>query len=306
MVKRIKGIIPPIITPVDEQERVAEGEFRGLLDHCVENGLHGIFVAGSNGECMALTQRERDRAIQIALDEVGGRVPVVCGVMDSSTKRVIENVKRLEEMGGEVAVITPVFYARHATQNETVRLFEEVSRNTEAKLMIYNIPPFTGQKLLPETIFRLAQIDKVIGYKDTSGSLPDFIKCLDHFRGGDFILMQGASDLSAVSMLIGADGCVPSMAPLFPRLFVRLYENCMAGDIQKAMECNRLMNLVSSMWKCTKSQTTATKYAISETGLCNSRVIHPTEPLAEGEAEAIDRRYRDVRAVIEEALAAGL
>lgn len=302
MGKKVYGIVPPIITPVDEQERVAEGEFRKLLNHCVDHGLHGIFVAGSNGECMGLTQRERDRAIKIALDEVGDKVPVVCGVMDSSTKRVIENVKRLEDMGGKIAVITPVFYARHATQDETVRLFEEVSNHTSADLMIYNIPTFTGQKLTADTIFKIAQIDKVIGYKDTSGSLPDFMNCLAHFEDSDFILLQGSSDLAAVSMLLGADGCVPSMAPLFPELFVRLYDFCKAGNIQKAKEYNQLLNLTGSMWKMTKNQTTSTKYAISKTGLCNGRVIHPTEPLREGEAEQIDIQYEKVRIIVEQAL----
>ena len=114
MAKEIVGVIPPVITPLDSDERVDEKAFRRLISHCIESGIHGIFVAGSNGECMALTQKERDRAIWIALEETGGRVPVIAGVMDSSTKRVIENVKRLEQMGGTVAVVTPVFYARHA------------------------------------------------------------------------------------------------------------------------------------------------------------------------------------------------
>ena len=90
MTKKYIGVIPPIITPVDEHENVDEKGFRKLISHCIENGIHGIFVAGSNGECLALTQAERDRAIKIAIDETAGRVPVMAGVMDSSTRRVIE------------------------------------------------------------------------------------------------------------------------------------------------------------------------------------------------------------------------
>lgn len=112
--KEIIGVIPPIITPIDDQEKVDEKALRALIDHCINNGIHGIFVCGSNGECMALTQEQRDRAIQITLDHCAGRVPVIAGCMDSSTQRAIENVKRFEDMGGQTAVITPVFYARHA------------------------------------------------------------------------------------------------------------------------------------------------------------------------------------------------
>ena len=165
MSKEIIGVIPPIITPIDENEKVDEAGLRKLINHCIDHGIHGIFVCGSNGECMSLTQAQRDRAIQIALDECAGRVPVLAGCMDSSTQRVIENVQRLEEMGGTTAVVTPVFYARHATQEETVRHFEEISKNTNANLMIYNIPPFTGQNLTADTIIKISKIDKVIGVK---------------------------------------------------------------------------------------------------------------------------------------------
>lgn len=161
---------------IDDQEKVDEKALRALIDHCINNGIHGIFVCGSNGECMALTQEQRDRAIQITLDHCAGRVPVIAGCMDSSTQRAIENVKRFEDMGGQTAVITPVFYARHATQDETVQHFEQISRNTSANLMIYNIPPFTGQLLTADTIIQLSKIDKVIGVKDTSGNYPLFIK----------------------------------------------------------------------------------------------------------------------------------
>lgn len=135
---RYVGVVPPIVTPVDEFERVDEAALRGIVRRCKDVGLHGVFVAGSNGECMALTQAERNRAIRIVLDEAGPDYPVMSGVMDSSTQRVIDNIKALEDMGGDVAVVTPVFYARHATQDETVRHFEEILRHTKVKLMIYN------------------------------------------------------------------------------------------------------------------------------------------------------------------------
>ena len=85
MNKKYKGVIPPIITPVDAHERVDEAALRALIRHCIEVGLHGIFVAGTNGEAMALCPRERERAIKITLDECGEKIPVLCGIMDSGT-----------------------------------------------------------------------------------------------------------------------------------------------------------------------------------------------------------------------------
>lgn len=300
MAKKYIGVIPPIITPVDEHENVDEKGFRKLIRHCLENGIHGIFVAGSNGECLALPQKERDRAIRITLDEVAGRVPVMSGVMDSSTRRVIDNIKSLEQMGGTAAVITPVFYARHATQEETVRHFEEIARHTAIDLIIYNIPPFTGQTLKAETIFKIARIDKVVGYKDTSGSFPDFQKCLSHFKGTDFALLQGATNLAAASMLLGADGYIPSMAPLFPEPHVRMYEYGRKGDIANTMACNEVISEISAIWSMTKSQTASTKYAISRLGFCDKRVICPTEPILPDEERRIDAKIDEIWTLIKE------
>jgi len=293
--KNIIGVIPPIITPIDEQERVDEKALRALIDHCIEHGIHGIFVCGSNGECMALTQEQRERAIRIALDECAGRVPVIAGCMDSSTQRVIENVKRFEDMGGQTAVITPVFYARHATQDETVYHFEAISRNTHADLMIYNIPSFTGLMLTADTIIRLSQIDKVIGVKDTSGNFPLFIKLLHYFKGSDFLVHQGSTNLAVPSMLMGADGFIPSLAPLFPKAHLKLYEYGKAGDIENAMKWGAIVDEICKLYPMAKSQTASTKYALSTLGLCDKRVCRPTEPITADEMRRIDAHIEKLR-----------
>ena len=85
MEKKYHGIIPPIATPVDKHENVEESAFRSLIDYCIAGGLHGSYVAGTNGETMQLTQRERNHAIQICVDQVNGRVPVIAGCMDQYT-----------------------------------------------------------------------------------------------------------------------------------------------------------------------------------------------------------------------------
>ena len=295
MSKEIIGVIPPIITPIDEHEKVDEKGLRLLIDHCIEHGIHGIFVCGSNGECMSLTQEQRDRAIKIALDECAGRVPVIAGCMDSSTQRVIENIKRLEDMGGRTAVVTPVFYARHATQEETVRHFEEISKQTSADLMIYNIPPFTGQNLTADTIIKISQIDKVIGVKDTSGNFPAFIKLLNHFRGTDFLVHQGATNLAVPSMLMGADGYIPSLAPLFPKAHLKLYEYGKAGDIENTIKWGAIVDEICKLYPMAKSQTASTKYAMSKLGFVDKRVCQPTEPITADEMKRIDAHIEKLR-----------
>ena len=284
---KVKGIIPPIITPLNEREEVDEGAFRALLNHCHDNGIHGIFVAGTNGECMALTQNERNRAIQIALDEVGGRMPVMAGVMDSSTKRVIENIKALEQMGGEIAVVTPAFYWKSPSDKEMITHFEAVAKSTAISIFVYNIPPFTGSNLGNKALFEIAKIDNVIGYKDSSANMVQFQQCLYHFQGTDFKLFMGNVDLVAMSLLMGAVGFVPTLAPVFHELYLKLYDAASAGDLKRTLAINQTFLKSCRLGTMAKSSVAANKYAISLLGLTDKRVARPMEEVTPEEQEKI-------------------
>jgi len=285
--KKYIGVIPPIITPIDEHENVDEKGFRRLLRHCIDKGLHGIFVAGTNGETMALTSEQRDRATSIALDEVGGFVPVMAGVMDTSTRRVIENISRLEQMGGTCAVVTPIFYARHTSQDETIRHFEKISNKSNIDILIYNIPSFTGISLTFDTVRRIASMDHIVGYKDSSGNFPDFIKSLIYFKDKEFCLLQGSTPLAAASMLMGADGFIPSISPLFPSLFVEFYGVGKSGNMAKTMELNALIAETSTILSMSKNQISANKFAISRLGFTDKRVIAPLDMVTPEEEKRI-------------------
>lgn len=204
MKQKIYGVVPPISTPIDEHEHVDEKALRKLIDHCIDKGLHGIFVCGTNGECLGLTQAERNRAIKITLDQVAGRVPVLAGCMDTSTARVIDNIKAFEQMGGQTAVVTPEFYSRHSTPDETIRHFEQVAKHTEADIFIYNIPPFTGNTMSPKAVFEMATFDHIVGYKDTRGQFGDFLLLPEPLPRHGFYALPGHDPAGRREP---ADGC---------------------------------------------------------------------------------------------------
>jgi len=294
MNKKYYGVIPPIITPVDARENVDEDGFRALIDHCIAGGLHGIFVAGSNGECMALTQRERDNAIRIAVDQCGDRVPVMSGVMDTSTRRVIDNIKKLEQLGGKCAVVTSIFYARHTSQDETIRHFEQICRETNVDVMVYNIPMFTNLKLTANTMKEIAKFDKVVGVKDSSGDFAAFQQLLTHFEGKDFSVLQGTTAYAMVSMLLGSDGFVPSIAPVFPQLFVEAFEAGRSGNVELAMRYDVLLRETSKILGMTKNATSANKFAISTLGYTDKRVIAPQDSILPDEEKNIIAKIAEV------------
>ena len=295
--KKYYGVIPPIITPVDENERVDEAGFRKLLEHCVEKGLHGIFVAGTNGETMALTQVERNRAIKIALDQVKGRVPVLCGVMDSGTGRVIDNIKALEQMGGACAVITSIFYARHTSQNETIRHFERISRETALDLVIYNMPSMTGITLSAETVIAIAEFDHVCAYKDSSGDFPGFLKVLEKFRCTPFSCLQGITSLAVPALLMGADGFVPALGPLFPEIFTGAFQAVgqKNSELEKAWLWDKLIGETSKILSLSKNQTASAKCAIASLGFTDARVLMPQDGVSPEEKQAILARIEKIR-----------
>ncbi|WP_415929316.1 dihydrodipicolinate synthase family protein [Zhenpiania hominis] len=300
MDKKYHGVIPPIVTPVDEREDVDEKGFRDLIEYCVAGGLHGFLVAGTNGETMQLTQKERNHAIQIMLDQVKGRVPVIAGVMDTSTRRVIENIKALEDMGGTCAAVTPIFYDRHTSQDETVRHFEKILKETNVDLFVYNIPPFTGIKLTPDTVMKIAALDKrIVGYKDSAAAYTDFLKVTARFKDTPFSVLSGATPQALSGILMGADGFVPALGPAFPEMFVDAYEAAKSKDVDKTRAYDELVRESGKILGMTKNATAAAKYAISLRGHIDKRVLWPQDMIQPDEEEKIKEQMKKVDSMYE-------
>ena len=286
--EKLRGIVVPIVTPVDQEERVDEEGFRQLLRHCVRVGIHAIFVAGTNGEAMALTDRERYRAIRIALDEVGDKLPVICGAMDCSTRKAIDHIKAIEDMGGEVAVITPPFYMKTPNNREVLDHIEQVAGSTNLKIMLYNIPGFTGSTICNEVLYRAAEVDNVIGYKDSSGNMQAFIKALDHFKGSNFKMFMGITDLAPLALLMGADGFVPTLAPVYYKLYLKLYEAAVTKDFSEVMRLYGLVLRSNEVASFGKNGVAANKYVVSTLGYFNGRPIAPAEEPGPEEKKKMD------------------
>lgn len=285
----IRGVIPPIVTPLDRKENVDETGLRAMVNHCIDNGLHGIYVTGSAGETMSLMPEQRSKAIKIVIEETKGRVPVYCGVMDASTRRVVENLKELEQAGGQIAVVTPPFYIRNSGQQEIIRHFETAAASTALKIMVYNIPGNTQVNILPETVVRLAGIDNIVGIKESSGNWQQFQKCLQALKGSGFAIIQGLPELAAASLIMGADGITPVYSVLLPRIYRRLYESARKRDVDAAFEFQRMASAINEVNKLGTSYVSIQKYVTSLTGLMAKQTAMPCEPLKPEEEEAIAR-----------------
>ena len=156
--KELAGVIPPAITPVDDEDRVDEPAFRRLLRRLIDGGVHGIFVGGSAGEGPLLTLAEWVRMMEIAFDEVRGTVPLLGGVIETSTTRAKERIRLLAGIGYSYYVVTPVYYLRMTTPDEHLRLFAACCEAApDLELIPYNIPVFTGCQIPVEVLCEAAR-----------------------------------------------------------------------------------------------------------------------------------------------------
>ena len=151
----IKGIIPPIVTPMSADESVNIPELRNQIERQIAGGVHGIFPFGTNGEGYILSMKEKEEVLEATIDQVKGRIPVYAGTGCISTRDTIYMSKRAEEMGADVlSIITPSFAL--ASQKELYDHYCEVAKHVSIPIVLYNIPARTGNKLLPETVGKLA------------------------------------------------------------------------------------------------------------------------------------------------------
>ncbi|MCD6537946.1 4-hydroxy-tetrahydrodipicolinate synthase [Candidatus Bathyarchaeota archaeon] len=230
----VKGIIPAMATPMSDSEEIDEAGTRELIDYLIDSGVHGIFICGSQGESYALTEEEKKRIISIAVDEVNGRVPVYAGAGAITTKASIRLSKYAEDAGADaVTIVTPYFI--RPSQNELYMHYKRIAESIDIPVLIYNNPGRTGVNLEAETVRRLAEIDNIVGIKDSSGDLTLTAQYIMECPK-EFAVLAGRDSLILATLLYGGKGAVAATANVAPKLVVGIYESFMQGDLEKARE----------------------------------------------------------------------
>lgn len=232
----IKGIIPPIVTPMNADESVNIAELRNQVERQIAGGVHGIFPFGTNGEGYILSMKEKEEILEAVIDQVKGRIPVYAGTGCISTQDTVYMSKRAEELGADVlSIITPSFAV--ASQKELYDHYVEVAKHVNIPIVLYNIPPRTGNKLLPETVAKLAKdVDVIMGAKDSSGDRDNLKAYIDLTRelGKDFSVLAGNDGNIFFCLQNGGKGGIAGRANLWPETVASIYNYFVAGDLEKA------------------------------------------------------------------------
>ncbi|MFS0725506.1 dihydrodipicolinate synthase family protein [Paenibacillus sp. 1P07SE] len=284
----LRGIVPPLMTPLLESQELDENRLAALIRHVVDGGVHGLFPMGSAGEGTNVSRRVWARAHTVCLREADGEVPVYCGAIAPSTPQTIEQVKELEQLGAQYAVITPHFYMDTADQGEVLRHVEAIARQTEARLIIYNIPALTQVNIQPQTVLELSRMEAVVGYKDTCGNWNQHFQTLTLLEGSGLGIWSGGEELCGASLLFGAHGNIAGLANLFPGVFVGLYEAALRGDVAEVKARQQTINEMKRINQAGKSWLSGMKYAMARLGLGSETLSTPITPLTPEEKREVD------------------
>jgi 4-hydroxy-tetrahydrodipicolinate synthase len=238
-VKRPHGIIPAMVTPLTKGDEINEAALRRLTRKLIDGGVHGLFAIGSQGEFWAFTAKEKQKVWEVVVQETAGKVPVYAGSAAVTTREAVELTRLAEKCGVDfLSVLTPFFV--EPNEEELYQHYRAVAAATKLPLLLYTNPARTGVKMSPRLVRRLAEIDNIVGIKDSSG---DFSLTMEYIAQTpeDFAVVMGRDTLIFAALMAGAKGSIAATANVCPELVVRIYDHVKAGKIDAALEAQKAL-----------------------------------------------------------------
>jgi len=248
MAETIRGILTPHMVPLDAQGRINEAELRRYVDWLIAKGVHGLYPNGSTGEFVRFLPEERREIIRIVCDQAAGRVPVLAGAAEANVRETIRACETYVGFGATaVAIVSPFYYK--LSPESVYAYFREIALNSPIDVTLYNIPMFASPIDVP-TIKRLAEFERIVGIKDSSGDVAQMMRMIAAVRPirPDFSFLTGWDVVLVPMLLVGADGGTNATAGIVPELTRKLYDLVQAGQIEAAMRIQyRLLELFDTM-----------------------------------------------------------
>jgi 4-hydroxy-tetrahydrodipicolinate synthase len=226
-----KGAIVAIVTPF-KKGRVDEEALRALIEMQISNGTDGIVPCGTTGESATLSHEEHDRVIEITIEAVRKRVPVIAGTGSNSTAEALRLTRHAYEAGADGALMVTPYYNK-PTQEGLYQHFQAIAAEVPIPVILYNVPGRTGGNLLPETVARLASVPNIVGIKEASGSLKQIMDVI-HLCPDDFSVLSGDDAVALPVLAMGGNGVISVFANVAPADMSGMIDAYEAGDMAKA------------------------------------------------------------------------
>ena len=236
---KLAGVVPPIGTPVSEQDRVDQPALRRLTRYLVDAGVNAILANGTMGGFAFLTDEEQIRAVSVVVSEVNGAIPVMGGIGETSTSRAVRKAKQIAQEGvTHLTVLAPYYF--FATQDNLYAFFSEVAAAVDLPMFLYDNPILTKNSIHPETVARLRQeIPHLVGIKESNQDCANLQKLIELNGNDDFSILTGSEFLIVVGLQMGCDGFVGGLHNICPQIAVALYKAYRRGDLRGARNSQR-------------------------------------------------------------------
>ncbi|MCQ5028312.1 dihydrodipicolinate synthase family protein [Flavonifractor sp. DFI.6.63] len=241
----IKGVVVPILTPIDAMERIDEARLRDQVDYVINGGVSGILAFGSNGEFYMVEEDEMERGLKIMVDQAAGRVPVYFGIGAISTKKCCHLARMaVANAAAGISVLQPMFLK--PTYQELYLHFKTIAESVpDVPVLLYNNPGRVGYTLTADLVDELAHtVSNIVGMKDTSGDITLTSEFICRTRDTGFKVFGGKDTLLYASLCYGAVGGVCTAANFMPELITDVYNKFIAGDLRGSLEAQFKLNPV--------------------------------------------------------------
>ncbi|MBS3787027.1 4-hydroxy-tetrahydrodipicolinate synthase [Candidatus Bipolaricaulota bacterium] len=277
---KFEGIIPPVITVFDSEENVDIEKTLEFIDHLIEEGVHGIFVAGSTGEYTLMDNSERKELIKEAVNVTKDRLPLLAGTAANDTKTAIELSQFAESVGAAAATVALPHYPK-PSQAGLYEHYKQIADNISIPLLAYNWPgQHAGLNIEPETVKRLVEEDIIAGIKDSSdlqwgiGHLAE----VKRLTGDKISVLTGFANQLLPALSLGACGSVCTIGNIIPRKIVSIYENFQKGNYKKAKKIQlEILPIINMLEVDPGTVKMALKLLGHEVGSFRSPIIEPSD-----------------------------
>ncbi len=242
----LSGIIPPLVTPLKDNETLDVESLENLIEHLISGGVHGLFILGTTGEEQSLSYGLRKEMIMQSARINRGRLPLLVCVSDTSIVESINLARVAADCGADGVVSAPPYYFAPG-QPELAQFYEELVPQLPLPVFLYNMPSHVKVSFAPDTVRRIAQNPRVVGFKDSSANAVYFQSVLFKMRErSDFSMLVGPEEITGECVLLGAHGGINGGANMFPELYVGMYEAAKAGDLKRIVKLQQLIMQIST------------------------------------------------------------
>ena len=289
--KPMTGIIPPLVTPLLDNDKLDIDGLERLIERLIKGGVHGLFILGTTGEAQSISYRLRHEMIKETCRINAGRLPVLVCISDTSIVESIHLAHVGAECGASAVVSAPPYYFAPG-QPELAEFYEDLIPQLPLPIFLYNMPSHTKVNFAPATIQCIARNPQVVGFKDSSANAVYFQSVMYAMKDRpDFAMLVGPEVITAECVLLGGHGGINGGANMFPELYVDLYNAALARDMETVSRLQPLVMQISSsiytVGQHGSSYLKGLKCALSLLGVCDDFVAAPFHRFNAPEREKI-------------------